>query len=645
MKNKNKNNSLSCGCGHCNHAEHDICCKKNLTLREMFKYYGKDFLCIITSVILLVISEIISFSFVANFIIKLITASLCGFTIIYDMIKGFLNKQFLNENTLMVIAVITSFCINIYAEGVVIVILYSVGELFERIATDSSKRKIAGLAELKSSIVHIITKEGIIDIEPENVVVNSLIEIRKGEIVPIDSVLLCGIAEFDTKTITGESKIKVVEFGSSVISGYINIGDPIIVKTVKKYVDSTVEKIIDSVENSLENKAKTQKFISTFSKIYTPIVVALAFFISLVPPLFDEYNFVKWLYKALSFLVISCPCALVISVPLAFFVGIGSLAKKGILVKGGNYIEKISKINTIVFDKTGTITTGNYKISNIYTYNSFDTDEIINYVCALEEKSTHPIADLFKKIIPKTKYTIENVKEIVGMGLVGNINGKEVVVGNKKIANKYEVNIDQIKGIDDFHVVAVNGVLASAIFLEDELKENITTCIEKVEKQGVKNIYMLTGDNRNVSEKVAHNAGIKNVYSELSPVQKVDILKSIINKSKENVMFVGDGINDAPSIAMADVGVAMGDVGSEIAIDSADVVIMDDDILKISNVIKFSKKIKRTVMQNIIGSLLIKFAIMVLSIIIRVPIWLSNFSDVGVMLLAVCNSLKNRKVR
>ncbi|MBE5749982.1 MAG: cadmium-translocating P-type ATPase [Clostridiales bacterium] len=641
----NENNAsmgLSCGCGHC-HDEHN--CTESIKNKRILREYLFDIVKIITSFTLFVITYLFVQKEIVSLILYILSALIVGHQLIIAFVKDAIKGDLFNENTLMFIASVAAFCIGYQTEGVLIILLFNLGELLENIATLSSKRKIAGLSKIRSTVVHLIDKHGVCDVEPESVKVGSVLEVKKGELVPIDCTLLAGVAMLDVKTVTGESKVYNAVVGNEIYSGSINLGDPIVVKTTKLYKDSTVERIISMVEGSISKKAKSQKFITSFAKVYTPIIAVLALLVSTVPAFFDDMNFYKWIYKGLSFLVISCPCALVISVPLAFFVGIGGLAKKGILVKGSNCIELLANTEVVVFDKTGTLTKGNLKVSRVLIENGFSADEIKAYALSVEEKSNHPISvAIVEEFKGGKRYSVDSLKEIVGLGLTSSIENKNISVGNLRLMEMVGVEIKE--EIEETVVyVSVNNKLAGRIYFEDEIKHNARQAILSLKKVGVKNCFMLSGDKKLISEKVGRELELDAVYFEQLPEQKVDRIKEIKSNSYGKVVYCGDGINDTPSLATADVGISMGKLGSEIAVDSSDVVILDDNLEKLSVIIKHSKKIRSTVIQNIVGSLFVKFFIMLLSIFITLPIFVSMLADVGVMLLAVLNSLKNSKVK
>lgn len=626
-----------CSCGCCGHSEHHQHSRKSL----LFDYLW-DIFKIVISLCLLVIGCIVS-----NHIIKLIIFILSAFSVGYKLLllcaKNIAKGIIFNENTLMLVASIVAFILGEYFEGAFVVLLYSVGELLEGFATANSKRKIAGLAGLKSETAHLIGKGGIADVEPDCVGVGSLIEVRRGERVPIDGVVFGCSAQFDVKAITGESEYINTKSGDSVFSGAINVGNPMVLRTTKLYKDSTVEKIIRCVQQSAKQKSQSQRFITSFAKIYTPIIGVFALLIAVLVPLIDGFNFSRWIYKALSLLVISCPCALVVSVPLAYFVGIGALAKSGVLVKGGNYIDAVAKAQIAVFDKTGTLTKGEFEVVDIVALGKYDKDEIIEYAISLEKHSNHPLAKAIVKAKNNCKYKAIDIVEDAGKGVMGIVNGLSVVVGSADYLeiNGLEVN-SVFSGVEIF--VGIDGQLCGVLLLQDQIKENATDSLSLLKKYGIFRTIILSGDKEESVKHIAEFVGVDEYYAKLMPEEKYEKLKTLQSSSVGTTIYVGDGINDSPSIACADVGVAMGALGSEIAIDSADVVVMDDDLMRLPKLIKFSKKIRKTVFENIVFSLMVKLLIMALGFFVNLPMWLAITADVGCMLLAVLNSLSNYKL-
>ena len=630
-----KDAGLSCGCSACARK------KVKSSGESFFKENFFDLIKLVISAILIVVAFATGRQDdTLGLILCLIAYVVSGAEIFINCVKGIAAKDFLNENTLMFIASVTAFIMGEYAEGALIVTLYALGELLEDAATDNSRKKIAGLSELKSVTARLVTATGIREVAPETVEKGSLIEVRRGDRVPIDGVLCGAVTEFDMKAITGESKPYYIENGGAVYGGAINAGDSTVIKTTELYKDSTAEKIIAMVEGANAKKAKSQKFISSFAKIYTPIVVLLAVIVGAVVPLFDGMNFTKWIYNALNFLVISCPCALVISVPLAFFTGIGSLAKNGVMVKGSNYIDALAKVKTAAFDKTGTLTKGEFSVEKILPSEGFTEKTITEYAVALETKSNHPVSKAICDYAgKKTEYKATDVKEVAGKGISGVVNGVKVAAGNVRLMSDTGIDVAEEDYYGTVVYVAADGVLAGRIYVCDAVKPEARETIASLKKCGVEKTVMFSGDGRAVCEAVGKAVGMDEVYSKLLPQDKTERLGMLKESGDGGVLFAGDGINDAPTISLADVGVAMGALGSEISIDSADVVIMDDDVRKIPFAIKKAKKIRRKVIENIVGSLAVKAAVMILSVTVGLPVWAAMLGDVGVMLIAVLNSL------
>ncbi|MBO4251456.1 MAG: cadmium-translocating P-type ATPase [Clostridia bacterium] len=594
---------------------------------------------LVLSGILLAFAYFLNVQYSVKVVILVSAAIISGYGIALKSFKNFVRGEFFDENTLMLIAAVTAFIIGEGAEGVVVVVLYGLGEMLEDFAVDRSKEKIAGLASLKCFKANLMVEDGIKEVEPSQVVVGSLILVRKGDKVPIDGVIVKGSADFDLKALTGESKLYGRSEGDKIYSGAINLGDAVVVKTEKPYKDSTVEKIIEMVENSAQRKAKSQKFITSFAKIYTPCVVVLAVLLAIVPPLFDGNDFVKWIYKALSFLIVSCPCALVISVPLCFFMGIGALAKRGILVKGGNYIDALSMVKVAVFDKTGTLTTGDFVVGEIIAFNGYSKKEILKIAASVEQGSSHPISKALISATVKDLYRVENVKEISGQGVCGEIDGTKYAVGNIKTLNSVQ-GVQRSSNENNLVYLSRDGVLIGEIELKDQIKEESKRLIDDLHHLKVYETVILSGDKKSVVESVATIIGADKVFSELLPREKTKKIEEIAKcGGKGKILYCGDGINDAPSVAAADVGVAMGALGSEVTVECADMVISDDNLLKIPYAIKRAKMIKRKVFINITTSILVKVAIMALSVFTPMPIYIAMLGDVGVMILAVLNSL------
>ncbi len=643
---------LGCNCGHCHSMANNI--KDYDNGKSKFycfvKDYGFTILRIVISTILLVFGMILPLSKIVSTVIFSVAFVVVGYEILFDCIKLIVKGKIFNENLLMLIASIVAFILGEFYEGIIILLLYTLGELLESVATNNSRKRIAGLSELKCTVVRLIDKKGINEVEPNDVHIGSFIEVRKGDKVPIDGELFGINGVFDFKTITGESKLVNLEVGQIIPSGAINVGETVIVKTTKLYQDSTVSKIISLVEGANAKKAKSQKFIANFSKYYTPIIVILGVIIATIIPLFDNMNFIKWTYKALNFIVISCPCALVISVPLCFFIGIGSLSRKGVLIKGSSYIDSLSQTKMVIFDKTGTLTKGQLIVEKVEIFDqNYSLDYIGSVSLTLEKSSSHPIANAVCSYFKNSKLLdIENYSEKLGYGVCANINENKVLIGNQKFLAENGIKTDNFNNeiVQTVLCVAIGEKHVANIYICDSIKENAKNTITELKSQNIRKTFMISGDNQKVCQQVGENLGIDNVFSQLLPNEKFEKLEEIIKENKNGkVMYVGDGVNDAPSITLADVGVSMGAIGSDCALECADVVIMDDDIGKIPLSIKYSKRIKRKVLQNIIGSLSVKLSIMILSILIPLPIWVAMLADVGVMLLAILNSLSNYAIK
>ncbi len=629
---------LTCNCGHCH---------SNLTKNtnkdgenSKFSQYFFDFFKIGLSVCFLLLALFLPINWKLKLVLYITAGIIVGYDLAIRFVKNIIKLRFFDENSLMLIASVTAYLLGEYFEGAFMLILFNIGELLESVATKTARKKIAGLANLRAVTVHLFNGDHFTEVKPEEVNIGSILIIKKGEQIPIDCKLLSGSAVLDLKAITGESRPCTVKEGCDIYSGAINVGDLIKVATTKLYKDSMVEKIISSVEGATAKKAKSQKFITSFAKLYTPIVVIAGIIIAVIPPFFDGLYFAKWIYRALTFLVVSCPCALVISVPLAFYIGIGNLARKGILVKGSNYIDLISRAKVAIFDKTGTLTEGHFSVEEINVKNGFNKKFVLTAACSLENASNHPLATAIvsyaknKGINPINC----NVFERVGKGVSSIIDNKNILVGSDKFLLDNGIAVCESQYEGDIVYVAVDGKLAAEIFLTDKIKVGAHKCISKLRRLSIKTI-ILSGDRKSVAEKAAKELKIDYVYSGLLPDEKLAKLKEIKNNINSPLIYLGDGINDAPSLAAADVGIAMGGLGSQAAIEGADLVFMDDDVSKLITAINQSKKIKRIVTLNIILSLITKFLVIGLGVFFSLPVWIAIFADVGVMLLAVANSL------
>ena len=580
-----------------------------------------------------------------------------GYDILIDAVRGIINRQPFDENFLMAVASVGAIAIAIYdngsySEGVLVVLLYQIGELFQSVAVGKSRRNIAKLMDIRPDYANVELDGVITSVDPQDVEIGSVIVVSAGEKIPIDGTVIDGKTSLDTSALTGEALPKEVETGDSVLSGCINLSGTIRIKTEKLFGQSTVSKILELVESSASKKAKSEQFITKFARYYTPSVCALSFVIGVLVPLVliisgNSAEWSKWIYRALTFLVISCPCALVISVPLSFFAGIGGATKSGILIKGSNYIETLSKVKTVIFDKTGTLTRGAFEVKKINAENGFDEDSLLEYCAIAEAYSSHPIA---KSLVAAYKRGIDfsrlsDVEEIGGNGIKACVDGKTVLVGNKRLMNK--MNIDYTECLESGTVAyaAINGEYAGSIVIGDVVKQSSKQALEMLKKLGVSKTVMLTGDNESIAKSVANELKLDEVHFELMPDDKVRITESILEQSAkgEKVAFVGDGINDAPVLTRADIGIAMGGVGSDAAVESADIVIMDDDITKIPKAIKISRKCMRIVYENIYFALGVKALCLVLGALGIADMWLALFADVGVMIIAVLNSIRTLK--
>lgn len=568
--------------------------------------------------------------------ISLVAYLIIGYDILLRCVKNIKRGNFLDENFLMTIATIGALIIGEYLEAVAVMIFYQIGELFQNYAVNKSRKAITSLMDIKALTATLLTEDGEVIVDVEDVMEDDIILIKAGEKIPVDGILLNGKCSLDTKALTGESVPKDIEIGEEVLSGAINISGAIEIKATKMYYDSTVAKILDMVENATGRKAKSEAFITKFAKIYTPAVVFSALILGLVPPLFDS-NWSDWIFRALTFLVVSCPCALVISVPLSFYCGIGGASKYGVLVKGGNYLERLRDANIFVFDKTGTLTKGEFEVIN------YTNEETLNLAAMVERKSNHPIALSIVNKANLEKHEDYVIEEKAGYGLVAK--GKdEIIVGNNKLMEEYKINYIENTGFGSVVYVARNNKFVGSILVSDVIKDDAKETVKHLNRLGYKTI-MLTGDKTSNATTVGNELGISEVYSELLPQNKVEVLEDILNKKDTNdvVAYIGDGINDAPSLMLADVGIAMGNIGSDSAIESSDVVLMYDNLSDILIAKKVAKKTIRIVKQNIIFALIIKISILLLSAIGFANMWLAILGDVGVAVLAILNAMRCSK--
>ena len=570
---------------------------------------------------------------------------IAGGDVVLKAIKHILKGKVFDENFLMVLATVGALAIGEYPEAVMVMVLYQIGEMLQDYAVEKSKKSISSLMNIRPDYANIVVNSELIKKNPEDVKIGDTIVVKTGEKIPLDGIVINGHASIDTSALTGESVPKCLKTGDNAISGCINTNGVLTIKVEKEFGESTVSKILELVEHASSKKAKAENFITKFARYYTPAVVFGAVALAILPPLFIQgAQFSTWLQRALTFLVISCPCALVISVPLGFFAGIGGASRNGILIKGACYIEALSKPYTVVFDKTGTLTKGTFAITSINPVKNISTDYLLKVSAYAENYSNHPIASSIKNAFAEKidKDLINNVEEIAGNGVKATVNGKEILAGNCKLMKMFNIAYIEAENIGASIYIAENGKFIGSITISDELKSDSKLAIEKLNKK-VKQTVMLTGDSKTPAEYVAKELGIKNVYSELLPSHKVEKLEELIEAKQGSVIFVGDGINDAPVLTRADVGIAMGGLGSDSAIEASDVVIMTDEPSKVSKVISIAHKTMTIVKENIAFALGIKALFLILGAFGFVTMWGAVFADVGVTLIAVINSLRALK--
>ena len=596
-----------------------------------------------------VISTFVDIPTVVLFIMYMVPYLVIGYDILRKAIKGILNRQVFDENFLMAVATVGAIIIALvddgdFTEAIAVMLFYQIGELFQNIAVGKSRKNISELMDIRPDYANIE-----VDGKLEQVDVGTVIVVQPGEKVPIDGIIEEGNTTLNTSALTGESLPRQAKAGDEVISGCINMSGVLKIRTTKEFGESTVSKILDLVENASSKKSRSENFISKFAKIYTPAVCYGALALAIIPPLVSMIflgvspQCGMWIYRALTFLVISCPCALVISIPLSFFAGIGGASNQGVLVKGSSYLEALAETGIVVFDKTGTMTQGVFEVSGVYN-NTIDKDELIKYAAFAESYSTHPISKSLQKAYGKEidKTLVTDVEEISGEGVKANVSGREVAAGNRKLMRRLGLEYAECNEAGTQVHVAVDGAYAGLILISDLLKPHAKQAIEELKKAGVRKTVMLTGDAKNVADAVAKELNIDAVYSELLPADKVSKVEELLEhkKSKKKLAFVGDGINDAPVLSRADIGIAMGALGSDAAIEAADIVLMDDDPLKISKAIKISRKCLRIVYENIYFAIGIKLICLVLGAIGIANMWVAIFADVGVMVIAVINAIR-----
>ena len=615
----------------------------------MTKRQKKSLTRIIIAAVFMIILKFLPVEGWLKFILYMVPYLVVGYDILRKAFKGILNKQVFDENFLMAVATIGAIALGNYKEGVSVMLFYQIGELFQSYAVGKSRRNISDLMDIRPDYANIETDGELEQVDPDEVEVGTVIVVQPGEKVPIDGVIEDGTSTLNTSALTGESVPREAKTGDEVISGCINLTGLLKIRTTKEFGESTVSKILELVENSSSRKSKSENFISKFARYYTPAVCYGALALAILPPLVrmlvmglaPEWG--DWIYRALTFLVISCPCALVISIPLSFFAGIGGASHEGVLVKGSNYLETMAQTKYVVFDKTGTMTQGVFEVSGVQ-HNTMPEEELLEYAALAECSSSHPISKSLQKAYGKqiNRDRVTDIEELSGKGVTAKVDGVKVAAGNAKLMKYLGIEYSECDEIGTIVHVAVDGAYAGHILISDKLKPHAKEAIRDLKKAGITKTVMLTGDMKRVADKVAAELGIEEVYSELLPADKVAKVESLLNQKseKEKLAFVGDGINDAPVLSRADIGIAMGALGSDAAIEAADVVLMDDDPKKIAKAIKISRKCMRIVYENIYFALGIKAICLILGALGIANMWMAIFADVGVMVIAVLNAIR-----
>ncbi len=572
---------------------------------------------------------------------------IAGYDIVFGAIKSIFRGNVFNENLLMSIASIGAFCVGEFSEGTAVMILFQIGEAFQDAAVDKSRRSISSLMNIRPDHANLVTDEGIIRKDPEDVHTGDVISITPGERVPLDCVILTGETYIDTSALSGETVPRAAREGDTLLSGSINTVGAVTARVMCEYGESTASRILDLVENASARKSNSEKFITRFSRYYTPIVVSLALILAIIPPLLiKESTFSEWIHRALSFLVVSCPCALVISIPLSFFGGIGGASASGILVKGGNYLEALAKVKTFVFDKTGTLTKGTFEVTDIQPQlEGISKNELLRIACAAERASSHPIAMSLKKKADAELVRLdeaENIREIAGRGVCASIDGQSVLVGNARLMSENGIECAENKAAGTTVHVAADGKYLGYIVISDEIKSEAHGAIAALKREGIERVVMLTGDARSVGRSVADELGMDECFAEQLPSDKVERVNELLEKSDGNdkLAFVGDGINDAPVLARADIGIAMGALGSDAAIEAADVVIMNDNLLSLSKAMRIARKATCIAKENTVFAIAVKAAVLVLSASGVASMWMAVFADVGVAVIAILNAMR-----
>ena len=621
----------------------------------MNKKQKKMLLRILITAAMLVVLQILPLTGVAELIAYLAAYLVIGYDILKKAGKGVLNGRAFDENFLMTVATLGAFFLAVwtksgeYLEGIAVMLFYQIGELFQSYAVGKSRKNITALMDIRPDYANIEADGKLEQVDPDEVSIGSIIVVQPGEKVPLDGVVVSGNASLNTSALTGESLPRDVKEGDEIISGCINMNGVLKVRTTKEFGDSTVSKILDLVENASSRKSRSEAFISRFAKVYTPAVCIAALALGILIPvgrlvLGMDAQWVSWIYRALTFLVVSCPCALVISIPLSFFAGIGCASKEGVLIKGSNYLEALSQSKCVVFDKTGTLTKGVFQVTGVH-HNALEEAQILEYAALAECASSHPISKSLQKAYGKEidRSRVSDIEEISGHGILATVDGHRVAAGNGKLMAKLGVEYHDCHSVGTIIHMTIDGTYAGHIVISDVIKPHAKQAMEALKKAGVEKTVMLTGDTKKVADQVAAELGVDEVRSELLPGDKVAEVEKLLSEKNGVVAFVGDGINDAPVLTRADIGIAMGAMGSDAAIEAADVVLMDDDPMQIVKAIKISRKCIGIVRQNIILSLVVKFACLALTAVGMANMWAAIFADVGVMILAVLNAIRALK--
>lgn len=619
----------------------------------MNKKQKKMLIRIIIAAVLIVVFSLLPAEGYLRFGLFMIPYLVIGYDILKKAFKGILNKQVFDENFLMAVATVGAILLGDYSEGVAVMLFYQIGELFQSYAVGKSRRNISELMDIRPDYANI-EKDGTLEqVDPDEVEIGTIIVVQPGEKVPIDGVITEGTSTLNTSALTGESLPRDAKAGDEVISGCINMTGPLKIRTTKEFGESTVSKILELVENSSSRKSKSENFISKFAKYYTPAVCYGALALAFIPPIVllimgKPAMWGDWIYRALTFLVISCPCALVISIPLSFFAGIGGASNQGILVKGSNYLETLAQTKYVVFDKTGTMTQGVFEVSGIH-HNEMPDEKLLEYAALAECSSSHPISKSLQKAYgkPIDRNRVTDIEEISGNGVIAKVDGISVAAGNTKLMNRLGIAYQDCHHVGTVVHMAIDGKYAGHILISDIIKPHAKEAIAELKKAGISKTVMLTGDSKRVADQVAEELGIQEVYSELLPADKVSRVEELLNQKseKDKLAFVGDGINDAPVLSRADIGIAMGALGSDAAIEAADIVLMDDDPLKISKAIKIARKCIRIVYENIYFAIGIKVLCLILGALGIANMWMAIFADVGVMIIAVLNAIRTLFVK